>query len=155
MLYQFLQSSMILSPGLASCQSDPSFHTHDTLLECGPSNVITSLGKKKESVRLISSLCHQLANFTSHQKQSCCGICSDTPPWRHTLHPVEAGHLDNHRSAGTQRSPGTLCHHVNLSRSEDRASHKAILLVLRRSLKYRRRQKFSMKTNLMHKGIVA
>lgn len=33
MLYQFLQSLMMLSPGFANCQSNPPGHTHDVLVE--------------------------------------------------------------------------------------------------------------------------
>ncbi len=40
-LYQFLQSLMMLSPGFAVCQSDPPGHTHDTFLESRPPDVVS------------------------------------------------------------------------------------------------------------------
>lgn len=55
-LYQFLQSLMMLSPGFANCQSDPPGHTHDALLEYGPLNVITMSETKSRVIRQISAL---------------------------------------------------------------------------------------------------
>lgn len=40
-LYQFLQSLVMMSPGFTNCQSEPPGHTHDALLESVPVRVIT------------------------------------------------------------------------------------------------------------------
>lgn len=58
-LYQFLQSLMMLSPGFADCQSEPPGHAHDALLESGSENVVAvskSKEKKTHLIRLISVL---------------------------------------------------------------------------------------------------
>lgn len=75
-----------------------------------------------------------LAQPRPYQKQSCWGICSDSLPWRHMLHPAEPGHLDNHRSFGNQGNPSTLCHHGSQNRNEGKVFHKAILPFLHHSL---------------------
>lgn len=62
-LYQFLQSLMMLSPGFADCQSEPPGHAHDELLESGSENVgaVSEREKKKtQLIRLISVLAKQL-----------------------------------------------------------------------------------------------
>lgn len=53
-LYQFLQSVMMLSPGFANCPSDSPGHTNDVLLESGLLTVIPT--SETKMYRLDSSL---------------------------------------------------------------------------------------------------
>lgn len=50
---------MMLSPGFATCQSEPPGHSHDALLESGPGNSVTVSERKIKSLSKLNSCNHE------------------------------------------------------------------------------------------------
>lgn len=73
--YQFLQSLVMLSPGFATCQSEPPGHSHDALVESGSGNGVAVSERKIKSLSKLCS-CNHESQHTCRQTSRPAGLTS-------------------------------------------------------------------------------
>lgn len=73
--YQFLQSLMMLSPGFATCQSEPPGHSHDALVESGSGSSVAVSEREIESLSKLNS-CNHESQHTGRQTSRPAGLTS-------------------------------------------------------------------------------